>query len=155
MQISNPDEIDYVFPYQSYLNGTPEYALQQCKKAIEFCRKTQATIKIIIESGEFDSASAVYQLCRSILEYPPDFIKTSTGFSKTGATFEAVTAISLAIKDSNTNCGIKVSGGIRDELTACRYVHLAENIVERSVDSSWFRIGASKLVNAISENYVA
>lgn len=150
MRVMNPDEIDYVFPYQSYLQGTHQHPLQQCRKIIECAQKTETTIKVIIESGAFESPSDIYQLCRSILEYPPDFIKTSTGFSDIGATFEAATTICQAIKDSNTDCGIKVSGGIKEALTACRYVHIAENILERSVEPSWFRIGTSSLVRALS-----
>ncbi|WP_367607158.1 deoxyribose-phosphate aldolase [Legionella sp. W05-934-2] len=150
INVANPDEIDYVFPYQAYLDGAKEYALHQCKKVIEHSRRTQVTIKIIIESGEFTSPTILYELCKSILEFQPDFIKTSTGFSKTGATFEAVSVICQAIKDSGIDCGVKVSGGIRDALAACRYIFLAETILNRQIDPSWFRIGASQLVRNLT-----
>lgn len=150
VKVASPDEIDYVFPYKAYRSGQTDNAITQCKKIINHCREAQITIKIIIESGVFDSPADIYDICQSVLQFNPDFIKTSTGFSKTGATFEATTAICQAIKDSGIDCGIKVSGGIKDALTACRFAHIAETILEKTVESSWFRIGTSSLVEELS-----
>ena len=47
-----------------------------------------------------------------------DIVKTSTGFSRSGATLRAVEII----KAHCGNCGIKAAGGIRDAETARRFI---------------------------------
>ena len=75
-----------------------------------------------------------------------DFIKTSTGKSKIGATSEAVRIMCKTIVQCNKKAGIKVSGGIRTLDDALLY----KNIIFQEVGENWltpelFRIGASSL----------
>ena len=78
-----------------------------------------------------------------------DFLKTSTGKIKQGATPGAAFGMLSAIKTSNQRIGLKVSGGIRTTDDARQYISLAEQVMKRPVDKSWFRIGASSLANEL------
>jgi deoxyribose-phosphate aldolase len=53
------------------------------------------------------------------LDAKADFIKTSTGFSKSGATLTAVKIIRKTVKNK---AKIKASGGIRDYETAVKFI---------------------------------
>jgi deoxyribose-phosphate aldolase len=66
--------------------------------------------KFIIESGSL-SPEELKEVCRVAVRSGAEFIKTSTGYGKRGATVEDVQAIRAAVGSA---CRIKVSGGIRD-----------------------------------------
>ncbi len=141
------DEIDYVFPYQTYLDGKTSIALDQA--CYEICAERGRTFKVIIESGALPSLDITYQLSLELINSGCDFIKTSTGKTSQGATLESACSMLLAIKDSNKTCGFKVSGGVRDKQTALDFIHLAETMVSQPVNRSWFRIGASQLLQEL------
>lgn len=73
-----------------------------------------SVVKVILETclltvEEIATASAICEIAGA------DFVKTSTGFGKTGASIEAVAAMHAAV---GGRLGIKASGGIRDLKTA-------------------------------------
>jgi deoxyribose-phosphate aldolase len=140
------DEIDYVFPYQSYLAGNKKEALDQCAKIAEECKKQNRTLKVILETCAYPNAPTIYQLSQEILALPVDFLKTSTGKSTGGATFSAAFAMLSAIKEADSQCGIKISGGVKTIQQARNYTKLAELMHKKAADASWFRIGASNLL---------
>ena len=83
-----------------------------------------------------------------------DFIKTSTGKSSKGATFEAVYVMAQTIKEfnelNNQKVGLKVAGGVSDTMTAIKYYTLVSTILgDEWMNSSLFRIGTSKLINRL------
>lgn len=141
----NVDEIDYVFPYQQYLNNSQNKSFDSCAVVLETCQKYNKTLKVIIESGAFSNFKQIYNLSLELAKIGCNFIKTSTGKISNGASPEAALAILNAIKDSNKNCGIKISGGIRTFEQANIYIKLAEHILKKKVTPAWFRIGSSKL----------
>lgn len=146
----NPDEIDYVFPWQKYLNGLNESALTHCQQAYALCKKkNNLTFKVILETGAWSSLQTMYQVSRELIDMGCDFLKTSTGKLTTGATPIAAFTILKAIKDSGLSCGLKVSGGIREPEQAFLYMNLANQVLEQELDKSWFRIGASSLLDAL------
>ena len=59
--------------------------------------------------------------CEICIDARADFVKTSTGFSKSGATLTAVKIMKKTVKDL---LKIKASGGIRDAETAFRYIEI-------------------------------
>ena len=61
----------------------------------------------------------IIKICEICLDAKADFIKTSTGFSKSGATLTAVKIIRKTVKDQ---AKIKASGGIKDFETAQKYI---------------------------------
>ena len=75
-------------------------------------------LKVILEISEL-SKNEIVKACDICVDAKVDFIKTSTGFSKSGATLTAVKIIKKTIKD---HAKIKASGGIRDLETALKYI---------------------------------
>lgn len=141
------DEIDTVFPYSLYLNGEKKAALQQCQQLYAACIHHGLTFKVILETGAFTDFNELYTLCRQIIQQGCHFLKTSTGKIATGATPIAAFTILKAIQTEATKTGIKVSGGIRTLDDARFYIALAEHCLKQTADPSWFRIGASSLLD--------
>ncbi|KTD82263.1 deoxyribose-phosphate aldolase [Legionella waltersii] len=144
-------EIDYVFPYEEYMSGNKQKALNHCDVIIQDCKKLGLNLKIILETGAFPNMDSVYQLSSELISLGAPFLKTSTGKINTGATFSAAFAILTAIKDApEYHCGIKLSGGIKSTEQAQQYAHLAELLMEKAIHPSWFRIGASSLLTSLT-----
>ncbi|WP_431135509.1 deoxyribose-phosphate aldolase [Psychroserpens mesophilus] len=93
-------------------------------------------LKVIIEISEL-SKNDIVKACEICLDAKADFVKTSTGFSKSGATLTAVKIMKKTVKN---RAKIKASGGIGDLETAQKYIDIG-------VD----RIGTSKGVAIVSE----
>ncbi len=148
------DEIDYVFPYQSYLSGDQVQALSDCNEVYRSCKEHQLTFKVILETGALPSNDMIYELSTSILQQGCDFIKTSTGKIANGATLPAVFSILSAILDTNISCGIKVSGGIKTTEQAHTYIRLATYMLNIPVNNQWFRFGASSLLDNLLRTYI-
>ncbi|EPR70598.1 Deoxyribose-phosphate aldolase [Winogradskyella psychrotolerans RS-3] len=78
------------------------------------------TLKVILEISEL-SKNEIVKACEICIDAKADFIKTSTGFSKSGATLTAVKIMRKTVRDK---VKIKASGGIRDAETAQKYVDI-------------------------------
>ncbi len=96
----------------------------------------KTTLKVIIEISEL-SKNDIVKACEICLDAKADFVKTSTGFSKSGATLTAVKIMKKTVKN---RAKIKASGGIGDAETALKYIDVG-------VD----RIGTSKGVAIVTE----
>ncbi|MFI1743348.1 deoxyribose-phosphate aldolase [Thalassobellus sediminis] len=96
-------------------------------------------LKVIIEISELNK-NEIIKACEISLDAKADFIKTSTGFSKSGATLTAVKIIKKTIKD---NANIKAYGGINDLDTALKFI-------EAGAD----RIGTSTLIKDLTKNKI-
>lgn len=144
------NEIDFVFPYQAYLAGEKQRALNQCDVIIQACKKHEVTIKIIIETGAFADIETIYHISNELIAMGCDFIKTSTGKIPQGASLPAVFAILSALKEHpDVACGIKISGGVKTTKQAQDYARLAELMLGKKINKNWFRIGASSLLNEL------
>lgn len=75
-------------------------------------------LKVILEISDL-SKNEIVKACEICVDAKVDFIKTSTGFSKGGATLTAVKIIKKIVKDK---ARIKASGGIKDLDTALKYI---------------------------------
>lgn len=93
-------------------------------------------LKVILEISEL-SKNEIIKACEICLDGNADYIKTSTGFSKSGAT---LTAVKIIRKTVRNNAKIKASGGIRDFETAKKYI-----------DAGADRIGTSSGVAILSD----
>jgi deoxyribose-phosphate aldolase len=145
-RLKKVNEVDYVFPYPNYLSGKQHDALFYCNEIALVCRQYNLTFKVILETGALPSNELIYDLSCKVIQSGCDFLKTSTGKTTTGATIPAVSSMLNAIKDSQTECGIKISGGIRTREQALSYLQLTQNMINRPLDPSWFRIGTSSLL---------
>ncbi len=137
------DEIDCVLPYAHYLQGDTISALKLIELVLNFCQQHHKKIKVILETSAFPSYALIAQVSKELAIMGCDFVKSSTGTSTEGATLEAAHAILSGI--SGSNCGIKVSGGIRNMSTASDYYILAQMMSGNKPTASWFRIGTSSL----------
>ncbi len=147
------DEIDYVFPWERYLEGDIEYAVASCTEACRLAHQYDLRFKVILETGALPSSEMIYQLSYDVITNSGcDFIKSSTGKIATGASIQAEKAMLAAMLDSKTSCGIKLSGGVRTIEQALAYMQLAQDTMDRNVDKSWFRLGASSLLDEISNH---
>lgn len=77
-------------------------------------------LKVILEISEL-SKNEIVKACEICIDAKADFVKTSTGFSKSGATLTAVKIMKKTVKDQ---LKIKASGGIRDAETALKYIDI-------------------------------
>lgn len=141
------DEIDAVFPYRHFLEGKTadcETYVSEAKKAAG----KDKLLKIILETGELKTVSAIANASRLSIANGADFIKTSTGKSKISATPEAANIMLEAIAAAKNNVGFKASGGIKTLDEAKKYLVLADSVMGlRWINPHNFRIGASSLLN--------
>lgn len=93
-------------------------------------------LKVILEISEL-SKNEIVKACEICIDARADFVKTSTGFSKSGATLTAVKIMKKTVKDL---LKIKASGGIRDAETARKYIEIGVH-----------RIGASSGVAMMTD----
>lgn len=142
-------EIDYVFPYHRYLSNQAERALEDCHEVYQVCQKHQILLKVILETGAWPNQDVLYQAALDVIAAGCDFLKTSTGKINLGATLEAASTLLTAVVNAKKTCGIKISGGVRTIEQALSYMDLAEQIMQKKVDKSWFRLGASSLLDEI------
>ncbi|KTC66220.1 deoxyribose-phosphate aldolase (plasmid) [Legionella adelaidensis] len=141
------DEIDYVFPYRSYLSGEKKLALSYCKKNLELAKEYNKVFKVILETGEIEELHEIFEMSSAIAKLGCHFLKTSTGKTKEGASMPAVFAMLSALKKINSSCGVKVSGGVKTITQAQEYIALAKIVMNKEIHSNWFRIGASGLLD--------
>ena len=83
-----------------------------------------------------------------------DFIKTSTGKIGTAATLPVALCMSEAIRDyfeqTGRIVGLKVAGGVRTAKQSWQYLVIVnETLGSHWMTPTWFRIGASSLLNDV------
>ena len=93
-------------------------------------------LKVILEISEL-SKNEIIRACEICIDAKADFVKTSTGFSKGGATLTAVRMMKKTLKGK---AKIKASGGIKNYEMAKKYIKAGVQ-----------RIGASSSISMISE----
>lgn len=96
-----------------------------------------AILKVIIECCGLTDQEKV-TLCHCVTEAGAEFIKTSTGFDKSGATIEDV---ALMAQNVGPGVQVKAAGGIRSFEAA-----------QAMLDAGASRIGASALVKLMKQN---
>lgn len=139
------DEIDIVFPWRAYLGGDREggpLMLQECKA---ICGSR--ILKAALETGELGDPLLIREISIAALAAGADFIKTSTGKTKIGATPAAARVMLECIRERDGGAGFKAAGGIRTIAEAGRYLALADEIMGAGwATPGHFRIGASVLL---------
>lgn len=145
------DEIDTVISVNKIIEKKYDEVGEEIEEIKHACRN--AKLKVILES-EVLTAEEIYQAALIAMYAGADFIKTSTGKLKTGATPEAAIIICKAIADfygkTNTRIGFKAAGGIKTWKDAALYYAITEKICGKDwLNKEYFRLGASKLANDI------
>lgn len=144
------DEVDMVISIGEFLDEDFPLISHEVKKI----RKAagDAHLKVILESGNLENADNIYKASIISMNAGGDFIKTSTGKEKVGATFEAAYVMCSAIKDyyedTNEKIGFKPAGGISSPEDAMIYLAIVKNVLgEEWLNNKLFRFGASRLAN--------
>ena len=128
------DEIDMVANLCMARDGYWEGVLEDIK-AVR--RATEGKVlKVIIECCLLTEAEKL-EMCRVVTEAGADYIKTSTGFSTGGATFDDVALLRANV---GPEVKVKAAGGIKS-------IADAEKFVELGAD----RLGTSRLVKLAKE----
>jgi deoxyribose-phosphate aldolase len=144
------DEIDLVLPWRAFVEGR-EDAARDVVRAVKGVLGSRP-LKVILESGELADPERVRAAAALAVDAGADFLKTSTGKTRGGATPEHAEAMLDAIAATAHPVGLKVSGGVRTLQDARAYLELAE----RRMGAGWaapehFRIGASGLLGALAK----
>lgn len=138
------DEIDLVMPWRAFLAGDHRHAGAMIEQART--RVGTATLKVILETGEYPGLDRVEAAAKLAIAAGADFIKTSTGKTARSASPEAVRAMLGVIADAGRPIGLKPSGGIRSLSDARLYLALVDAIMGPAwATPSTFRFGASGL----------
>jgi len=127
------DEIDMVINIGDVKAGDYDKVLEEIKAIKEACQGR--LLKVIIETCLLSEDEKV-RMCQVVTESGADYIKTSTGFSTGGATFEDV---ALMRKHVGTHVKVKAAGGISS-------VEDGEKFIELGAD----RLGTSRLIALLS-----
>ena len=131
--ISNgADEIDMVVNIGDVKMGKYEKILDEIKSIKKACG--DKILKVIIETCLLTDEEKK-EMCRVVSQSGADFIKTSTGFSKAGATFEDVKLFSENVEK---HVKIKAAGGISS-------IDDAEKFIELGAE----RLGTSRIVKIL------
>jgi deoxyribose-phosphate aldolase len=115
-------EVDMVINIGALKSGDYELVFRDIKAVVD-AAAGQALTKVIIETCLLTDEEKV-KACLLAKEAGAGFVKTSTGFNKSGATAEDV---ALLRKVVGTAMGVKASGGIRDRRTAEEMVKAGAN----------------------------
>jgi deoxyribose-phosphate aldolase len=110
------DEVDMVLNL-GLLKSTELIKLKDDIAAVVRAAKGK-TVKVILETCLLTDEEKI-QACRTCVEAGVDFVKTSTGFSTSGATIEDVRLMRNTV---GPDIGVKASGGVRDYSTACAMI---------------------------------
>ena len=93
-------------------------------KAVRDAISENVVLKVIIESACL-TKDEIVQVCQCAEKAGANFVKTSTGFHKSGGA--SVEAVKLMRKTVSDEIGVKASGGIRDPETASAMVDAGAN----------------------------
>lgn len=128
------DEIDMVINVSALKDKKYDYVKNEISKIKKVCKNK--ILKVILETCLLTDEEIV-KACELSLEAKADFVKTSTGFSKGGATVEAVALMRKTVGDK---CGVKASGGIK-----------TFEDMQKMIDAGASRIGTSSGVKLLEK----
>lgn len=128
------DEIDMVINIGELKAGNYDYVENEIRTLKNACG--EKILKVIIETCLLTDDEKI-KMCELVTKAGADFIKTSTGFSKAGATFAD---IELFAKHVGKNVRMKAAGGISSIEDAEKFVELGAS-----------RLGTSRIVKIVKK----
>lgn len=126
------DEIDMVINVGMLKAKDYDYILNEIREIKDACG--DKILKVIIETCLLTDEEKI-RMCEIVTESGADFIKTSTGFSTGGATFDD---IALFAEHVGENVKIKAAGGISSMEDAEKFIALGAS-----------RLGTSRIVKIV------
>jgi len=129
------DEIDMVMNVGQHKQGNYEYVFNDINQVVLTAKNNSVICKVILETALLTDEEKI-KACAICKKAGADFVKTSTGFSKGGATVGDIALMKYVVGSS---IGVKASGGIRSKEDA-----------QAMIASGADRIGASASVKIVS-----
>ena len=129
------EEIDMVINIGWLKDKKYDSILEEIKKIKKVCNGK--LLKVIIETCLLTEEEKI-KMCKIVSKAGADYIKTSTGFSKAGATFADV---ELMARNVDEGVKVKAAGGISGLEDAEKFINLGAS-----------RLGTSRIIKAIKEN---
>ena len=126
------EEIDMVINIGWVKEGRYDLVEEEIRKIKEVC--CSHILKVIIETCLLTEEEKI-QMCKVVTAAGADYIKTSTGFSTSGATFAD---IELFAKHVGQNVLIKAAGGISSLADAEKFIELGAS-----------RLGTSRIIKIL------
>lgn len=137
------EEIDMVINIGMLKAKNYDYVQSEIKEIATVCHRTPtktgnyAILKVIIETCLL-TEEEIRKMCEIVKNADADFIKTSTGFSTSGATFNDVQIMKEEIDKLGGGLEIKAAGGISSFEDAEKFISLGAT-----------RLGTSRLVKIL------
>ena len=131
------DEIDMVINIGNLKDGLFDDVLNEIKLIKSVCK--DKILKVIIETCLLTEEEKI-RMCEIVSLSGADFIKTSTGFSTGGATFDD---IALFAKQVDKSVNIKAAGGIKTLDDAEKFISLGAT-----------RLGTSRIIKIVKDTPV-
>jgi deoxyribose-phosphate aldolase len=128
------DEIDMVINIGKLKDKDYDYILTEIKEIKKAC--SNKLLKVIIETCLLTDEEKV-KMCEIVSKSGAEYIKTSTGFSKNGATIQDV---KLMVNSVNNGVLVKAAGGISSIKDAEDFINIGAS-----------RLGTSRVVKAVKE----
>jgi deoxyribose-phosphate aldolase len=113
-------EIDMVVNYSKIKSADWTYVEDELRSIVQIVKKFGVMLKVIFETC-YLSTEEIDKATKICIAVGADYVKTSTGFGTTGATFEAVQTM---LNAAEGKIKVKASGGIRDRKTADKYLDM-------------------------------
>lgn len=128
-------ELDMVINVGRLKQGDYDYVFEDINQVVLIAKKYRAIVKVIIETALLTDEDKV-KACLIAKKAKADFVKTSTGFSKGGATASDIALMRYVVGSA---VGVKASGGVKT-------LEDAKKMIESGAD----RIGASASVRIVT-----
>ncbi len=113
------DEIDMVMNIGKFKDGNYDYVLKDIEIVTAAAHTNDIIVKVILETCLLDDEEIV-KACELCVKAGADFVKTSTGFNKEGATLKAVAIMKKTVGDK---AKVKAAGGVRNYQTAVDFIN--------------------------------
>jgi deoxyribose-phosphate aldolase len=130
-------EIDMVINIGALKGKDDLLVARDIRGVVEVCHEARAICKVILETALLSDEEKV-RACQLSMKAGADFVKTSTGFSKSGATVEDVSLMARTV--APRKLGVKASGGVRTYAD-----------VVKMVEAGATRVGSSNSVKIVEE----
>jgi deoxyribose-phosphate aldolase len=130
-------EIDMVINIGALRSKDDRLVARDIRGVVEVCDEARAVSKVILETALLTDEEKV-RGCQLAMKAGADFVKTSTGFSKGGATVEDIALMARTV--APRKLGVKASGGVRT------YADLV-----KMVEAGATRVGSSNSVKILEE----
>ncbi len=130
-------EIDMVINIGALKSKDDRLVLRDIRGVVEVCDEAHALSKVILETALLNDEEKI-RGCQLAMKADADFVKTSTGFSKSGATVEDVALMARTV--APRKLGVKAAGGVRTYADVLKMVQAGAT-----------RVGSSNSVAIVEE----